>query len=99
MILLESSLSALYPLRIFFLPSNHFSIPKNIPDLHIHNPIRVNSNGRKNESTQKLLVNPVETVLAPSTVDLVTITDALLAGAYPVFELVTETLLFKVVVP
>jgi hypothetical protein len=98
-ILFDSSFSALYPLLIFFLLSSHFSIPKNIPDFHIHKPISANNSGKKNESTQKLLVRPVETVLAPKTVDLVTTTDALPDGVYPEFELVTETLLFRVVVP
>ena len=62
-------------------------------------PIKVINNGNKNESTHILLVKPVEIVLAPKTDALVTITDALLAGLYVEFELVTETLLVKVVVP
>jgi hypothetical protein len=97
-ILDESSFSALNPLRIFLLLSSHFSIPKNIPLLHIQMPIKVIRNGRKNESSQKLLVNPVETVLAAKTVALATITEADAEGALA-FELVTVAKLFKVVVP
>ena len=74
-------------------------MPRNIPDFNIQIPINVIIKGRKNESSQKLLVKPVETVLAPSTVDLVTTTEAELTGTYPAAELVTEALLFKVVVP
>ena len=73
-------------------------MPKNIPDFIIQIPIRVISNGRKNESTQKLLVRPVLTVLAPKTAPRVTMTEAEVVGFEP-FELVTETLFVKVVVP
>ena len=61
--------------------------------------INVITNGKKNESTQKLFVKPVETVLAPKTEVFVTITEAFEVGVYPVDELKTETLLFSVVVP
>ena len=89
----------LYSLRFFLLLLNHFSIPKNIPDDHIQMPSTASSSGRKNESTQKLFVKPVETVLAPKTAALVTTTEALAAGVYPEFELDVVTFVFNVVVP
>jgi hypothetical protein len=46
-------------------------------------PIREKSNGRKKESTQMLLVRPVDTVLAPKTWPCVTTTGAAgVAGAF-----------------
>ena len=66
-----------------------------------HNqPVMVSkNNGKKKESTKKLLVRPVDTVVAPATCERVTETDAVLE--FPVYPLVLVILevLFKVVVP
>lgn len=57
----------------FLLKSYIFlsNVPK-APDFQIHQPAMRSTNGKKNESVSKLLVNPVETVVAPNTPLLVT---------------------------
>jgi len=72
----------------FIFVLSQFPAPKSIPLLHNQIPSKTSISGKKNESTQKLFVNPVATELAPNTPDLETITDAL-ADGLDAFELVT----------